>query len=171
MLLVFLATGCSAGGSESSTPIEAASAPDERLTREAVEGALGQFVDAAGRGDSGALWQRVSAPTRNRFASESALASAGLDDGLGAFARAGGCEVVLAEPVSLDWSVAAVARGDEAYAFALRLEECSWRVALGSPIALRPLAPDPGAVKGRHVQVAAEISASRRVAQMGECLR
>ena len=159
MMLVLLTTGCSAGGSEPSTPTEAASPPDEPLTREAVEEALTRFVDAAGRGDSGALWGHVSARTRDRFVSEADFAAAGLDDGLAAFARAGGYEIVLAEPVSLDWSVAAVARGEEAYAFPFRLEEGGWRVALGGAIALRALAPDPGAVKGRHVQVAVEISA------------
>lgn len=133
ILLLVLATGCSAG-SEPSTPTEVAPGREEPLTRAAGEEALNRFVKAAGRGDTSVLWELVSARTRSRFAPESALATADVADGLASFARGGGYEVVLSEPVSLDWSVAAVARGEEAHAFALRIGTGGWRRASMNPL-------------------------------------
>lgn len=152
VLLAVAAAGCSLGSSDERTANPPATTP----VRPDIRRALELFLDAAASVDGERVAEHVSRPTRERGEEP--------DGGLRALARADDYDLVVAEAVSVDWGVAAIARGEEAYAVPFRLENGAWKVELGGPVRLRPIAPDPGAVKGVHAQVAVEIAAEAPIA-------
>lgn len=140
---------------------------------------LTSFVEAAGAGNAARMWALLSASTRERLgptpAAFRARRAKQLEKALGSFARRGAYELILAEPINAVWGVAAVAgerlvQGKSeyaAYAAALRFEAGRWKVELDAPVRLRPLAPDPGATKKAHPQLAVEITAGVPIREGG----
>lgn len=172
---VFLLAGCAGGGgedTETSAP-PPASEPLEELLREAERARPGvvlrDFVRAAARRDERRMWERLSAPTRqrlgptlDRFRGDAARA---LELALASLGRRQ--ELILSQAITSRFAVAAVARGSEAYAAALRLENGLWRLELGSPIRIEPLRPKPGEAVSRRTQLAAEVSAGTPLVEAG----
>jgi hypothetical protein len=173
---VFLLAGCAGGGggdTETSPPPPPASEPLEELLREVERARPGvvllHFVRAAARRDERRMWQRLSVPTRrrlgptlDRFRRDAARA---LELELAALGRRH--ELILSETITSRFAVAAVARGSEAYAAALRLENGLWRVELGSPVQIRPLRPKPGETVPRRTQLAAEVTTGATIVEAG----
>jgi hypothetical protein len=172
---VFVLAGCAGGGGEDTetSPPPPASEPLEELlleverTRPGV--VLRDFVRAAARRDERRMWQRLSAPTRrrlgptlDRFRSDAARA---LELELASLGRRQ--ELILSQTITSRFAVAAVARGSEAYAAALRLENGLWRVELGSPVRIRPLRPKPAETVTRRTQLAAEVTAGATIVEAG----
>jgi hypothetical protein len=171
---VLMLAGCAGGGGEDketsppppTEPLEELLVEVER-TRPGV--ALRDFVRAAARRDELRMWQRLSAPTRrrlgptlDRFRRDAAEA---LEVELASLGRRH--ELILSQTITARFAVAAVARGPEAYAAALRLENGLWRVELGSPIRIEPLRPKPGEAVSRRTQLAAEVSAGTPLVEAG----
>ncbi len=137
--------GCTHGGEEGEgvEPLEArtteqttATPPEAQVpSREEAARTMTDFVEAAGEGNAQAMWGVLSKRTQKRLGPTQPEFEAGAAKGfrkdVGGFARAGGYELILAEPLNLDWGVAAIAgqrtlKGREeygAYAAALRAEE------------------------------------------------
>jgi hypothetical protein len=172
---IFLLAGCAGGGgedTETSRPPPASEALEELLleverTRPGV--VLRDFVRAAVRRDERRMWQRLSAstrrrlgPTLDRFRRDGARA---LELELAALGRRH--ELILSQTITSKFAVAAVARGSEAYAAALRLENGLWRVEVGSPVRIRPLRPKPGETVPRRTQLAAEVTAGATIVEAG----
>jgi len=121
-------------------------------------GIITQFVQAAGKGDSAALWALLSRPTRQRLgpdlATFRAKAAPGIAAVVGELAHSSGLKVSLVQKLSTTWAIAAMtgalgSGGQQqagAYAVALRGEGGGWRVELAGPVTLRVLGPDPGQV-------------------------
>ena len=115
------------------------------------------------------MWQRLSVPTRRRlgptldgFRGDAARA---LELELASLGRRH--ELILSQTITSTFAVAAVARGSEAYAAALRLENGLWRVELGSPVRIRPLRPKPAETVPRRTQLAAEVTAGATLVEAG----
>jgi hypothetical protein len=172
---VFLLAGCAGGGGEDkeTSPPPPASEPLEELlleverTRPGV--VLRDFVRAAARRDEQRMWARLSAPTRrrlgptlDRFRGDAARA---LELELESLGRRH--ELILSQTITSRFAVAAVARGSEAYAAALRLENGLWRLELGSPVQIRPLRPKPAETVPRRTQLAAEVTAGATIVEAG----
>jgi hypothetical protein len=84
-----------------------------------------------------------------------------------ALAALAGAPVVLDEKVTARFAIAAVARGERAFAAALRFEGRRWRVLLHSPVRLHAVRPNPGERVRARTQVAADISANAPIAEAG----
>jgi hypothetical protein len=178
-LAVVIVAGC-AGTSEgtSEDQAETTSSPqapeslDELLveverTRPGV--VLRDFVRAAARGDERRMWERLSAPTRERLGPTLAAFRTGaapvLERELAAIGRRN--ELLLSQTITPRFAVAAVGRPSQAYAAALRVENGLWRVELGSPIQIEPLRPKPGERVSRRTQLAAEVEAGTPIVEAG----
>ena len=121
-------------------------------------GIITRFVQAAGQGDSAALWALLSRPTRQRLgpdlATFRAKAAPGITAVVGALAHSTGLKVSLVQKLSPAWAIAvmtgALGSGGQrqagAYAVALRGEGGGWRVELAGAATLCVLGPDPGQV-------------------------
>ena len=185
----FVLGACTHGGGdeEGVEPIDtrktghATPTPHEPEVPYGDEGArtMTHVVEAAGRGNAPAMWKLLSKSTRKRLGPTQnefrAGAAQGFREGVGSFARAGRYKLILAEPINLDWGVAAITgrpkvegrREFAAYAAALRAEDGTWKLELGAPVRLRPLSPDPGATKKQHPLLAVEISSKAAIAEGG----
>jgi hypothetical protein len=173
---VFLLAGCAGGGgedAETTAPPPPASEPLEELLQEVERTRPGvvlrDFVRAAARRDAPRMWQRLSVPTRrrlgptlDRFRGDAARA---LELELASLGRRH--ELILSQTITSTFAVAAVGRGAEAYAAALRLENGLWRVELGSPVRIRPLRPKPAETVPRRTQLAAEVAAGATIVEAG----
>jgi hypothetical protein len=172
---VFLLAGCAGGGGEDTetSPPPPAPEPLEELLREVERTRPGvvlrDFVRAAARRNERRMWQRLSAPTRRRLGPTLARfrgdAARSLELELAALGRRH--ELILSQTITSRFAVAAVARGSEAYAAALRLENGLWRVELGSPVRIRPLRPKTGETVPRRTQLAAEVTAEATIVEAG----
>ena len=172
---VLLVAGCAGGDGEGNetSPSPPRSEPLEELlleverTRPGV--VLRDFIQAAARRDERRMWRRLSAPTRRRlgptldgFRGDEARA---LEHELAPLGRRH--ELILSQTITPGFAVAAVARGSEAYAAALRLEGGLWRIELGSPVRIQPLRPKPAETVPRRTQLAAEVTAGARIVEAG----
>lgn len=181
-VLALAASGCS-GGETETAPSAAGTATGPREEADQLEPApeaalvLREFVGAAAAGDVDAMWERLSAtskealgPTRRAFAQE---AAPGFQRGLGSFAS-GSYEVVVSTETASGWAVAAIAgvrrrAGDEefaAYGVALRKEDGEWKLELGAPVELRQLEP-PRATPDASPRVEVAIAADEAVDEAG----
>ena len=182
-----LLAGCSAGGDDSgreaspppAPPADTAPPPPEPLSADAAEAVLTEFVAAAGDGDAAGMWELLSRPTKRRLGPSerrfAAREAGALELAVGSFARLDAFHLILAEPLSAEWGIAAIEGRREvdgeqrfgAYAAALRAESGRWKLELGGDVSLRPLAPDPIEVKKAHPLLAVEISSGARVIEGG----
>jgi hypothetical protein len=182
--LALLAPGCSGESDDAATTSTAPSSTQPSTTGESqlepapeTAAVLEQFIDAADDGDIDAMWQLLSAtsreqlgPTREEFASERAP---GFQRGLGSFAGTP-YRIVLATETDSGWGIAAIAgqrtRGGEeevaAYAVALRREGSEWKLELGAPIELRQISP-PRVTSEARPEVEFEIVAPAAVDEAG----
>lgn len=78
-----------------------------------------------------------------------------------------GAPVVLDEQITNRFAVAAVARGDRAFAAALRWVGDRWSVLLDAPVRLHAVRPNPGERVRARTQVAADVSANAAIAEAG----
>jgi hypothetical protein len=178
-LAVVVAAGC-AGTSEGTsedgagtTTAQQAPEPVEELldeverTRPGV--VLRDFVRAAARGDERRMWNRLSAPTRERLGPTLGTFRSGVAPALERELEAIGRrhELILSQTITPRFAVAAVGRENRAYAAALRLENGLWRVELDSPIDVQPLRPEPGERVSRRTQLAAEVEAGTPIVEAG----
>jgi hypothetical protein len=139
-------------GTATSTPPEGA----DSLSPEAAV-FIRLFVEAAGQGQTGVLWDLLSAATQERlgptFAEFEQGAANELEEGVGALAADYG--VLLAVETPGGFAVAAVggvrmAEGGEqlgAFGFALRPVRDTFRVEIGGPVEITPLVPERGVVE------------------------
>lgn len=171
MLLVAACSGEN-GETESPPPPPPEEAAEELLsgierTRPGV--VLRDFVRAAARQDEGRLWERLSAPTRQRLGPTLSAFRRGaapvLEQELASLGRRH--ELLLSQTITPTFAVAAVGRAAKAYAAALRLENGLWRVELGSPVRIEPLRPKPGETVARRTQLAAEVKAGTPIVEAG----
>ena len=189
VLLVLVAAACSGGGGESvgsattsaaPTTTEAApttTEPDPFPTVQPGQ-VLTRFVRAARAGNTRAIWQLLSVPSRRRlgptFEGFEARSGPRLAREVGVFVP-GSSRVFLDEPITSLFAVAAYGgrttigegRPFGSYAAALRLEDGGWRLELGGPVQLQPLGPDPGSVARGTFQLAAGVEANAAVAEAG----
>lgn len=178
MLAAFLAVGCagtSEGTSEEAADTTTTTAPEpvgellEEVERTRPGVVLRDFVRAAARRDERRMWERLSAPTRERLGPTllafRSRAAAALERDLEAIGRRH--ELILSQTITPRFAVAAVAGENRTYAAALRLENGLWRVELGSPIDVQPLRPKPGEVVSRRTQLAAEVDAGTAIVEAG----
>ena len=115
------------------------------------------------------MWERLSAPTRERlgptFGAFRRDAARALERELAPVGSRR--ELILSQTITARFAVAAVGRGSEPYAAALRLEDGLWRVELASPIRIQPLRPKPGEEVERRTQLAAEVIAGTPLFEAG----
>jgi hypothetical protein len=173
LLSVLVATGCAGSGEEpESTQTPARPAP--AATAEAAPADPGQalhaFIEAAAATDTEAMWNRLTARSRERLGPSLAAFRAGagarLAARLSSLASANAGQV-LSEQITLDVGVAAVAGPGAAFAAATRLEDGEWLLELGTPIRIRPIRPDPGETVDERTQVAAEFKAPSAILEAG----
>jgi hypothetical protein len=174
-LAVVIAAGCagtSEDGGERTTTTQAPEPLEDLLveverTRPGV--VLRDFVQAAARRDEGRMWERLSEPTRQRLGPTLSAfrrrVAPGLERELSALGRRH--ELFLSQTITPRFAVAAVRRGSETYAAALRLENGLWRLELASPIEIQPLRPKPGETVARRTQLAAEVGAGTPIVEAG----
>lgn len=165
VLVAAVVAGC--GGEQAAetrapTPATATTAPADPGLE-----VLGAFVAVARAGDARAMWALLSPETRRRWGPALARFEEGaareLEEGVGSFRR---YEVVVSERVTEEFGVVAIdgrrvvegERERAIYAVALRLVGSGWRLELGGPLEVRPLAPDPGVRKDVVAQIAAEVA-------------
>jgi hypothetical protein len=115
------------------------------------------------------MWDRLSTPTRQRLGPTLTgfrrRAVRGLERELASLGQRH--ELLLSETITPSFAVAAVGRGNRAYAAALRLEDGLWRIELGSPVRIDPLRPKPGERVARRTQLAAEVKAGTAIVEAG----
>jgi hypothetical protein len=170
---LLVVTGCSGKSEETETPPPPPDPAAEKLlseierTRPGV--VLQDFVRAGARRDERRMWERLSIPTRRRIGPNLAGFRRGtapaLEQQLATVGRRQ--EVILSQTITPTFAVAAVGRGAEVYAAALRLEDGLWRVELESPVRIQPLRPKPGETVARRTQLAAEVRAGERIVEAG----
>lgn len=175
-----LVAGCGGGGGSSAGGAQTASTQAAITTQPARPGdVLTRFVEAAGAGDAKAMWALLSKPTQRRMGPTLAKFQAGpageLAEGVGAFAK-GDYKLILRSQIGSDTAVAAIAgirvaegkREYSAYGAALRLEGGKWRLELGGPITVSPIAPRPGEIRQiPPVQLAVELRAKAPILEAG----
>lgn len=150
-----LVAGCDGGDDDDAattarSSTTTASAPPRPGDGAAAEDAFRQFVAAAGRGDTDALWEGLSSGSRQRlgptpaqFARSSAVSLRG---GLRSFS-AEALETVVAEGVTADWALVAARAEDAVFATPMLREQGRFRVDIGGAVTVEPQAPRPaGAV-------------------------
>lgn len=169
--------GCGGGGEGAPETAPTVTQPPARTypQQPAAGKLLVRFVDAAARGDTGALFsmltrraQRVYGPTAEAFAK---TAGKQLTDAVGAFRREGSFEVVLSVQATPEWAVVAIAghithEGETAYgAYGLpaRKEGGAWKLELGGSVGFNPISPDEQLTTDSTPQVATELDANEPI--------
>jgi hypothetical protein len=151
----------------------------EEEARDARPGeVLERFVAAARAEDVDGMWGLLSQPTQRRLGPTVVR----FESGAGGTLRrelsrfdADRSDVFLDESITATFAVAAfggrVASRREApyaaFAAALRREPEGWRLELGGPLGLAPVAPAPGSAVTRRVRLAAEVRSDERLAEAG----
>lgn len=175
ILVALVLAGCG-GGSTADTVTTAPGPPAKAYPLEPAAGELlTRFVDAAAKGDTGALFgmltaraQAVYGPTADAFAK---TVGKELTDGVGAFRREGSFEVALSVQATPEWAVAVIAgsithEGQTAYgAYGLpaRKEGGAWKLELGGSVGFSPISPDEQLTTDSTPQIAAELSANEPI--------
>lgn len=154
VLLALLAGGCGSSGNDVAGTTALPPGPEIPAEPEAGK-VLEEFVRAAGRQDSPAMWKLLSpfsqvqyGPTDGQFA-----VGAGKEFGatMGEFVRSGEWKLVVAARPSKDWAVAAISgyivtKGKQsygAYATPLRQIDGKWYLEPTGTVKFIPATPDP----------------------------
>lgn len=176
LLAALALAGCGGGGEIAPETAATTTSPVRTYPEEPAAGELlTRFVDAAARGDTGALFsmltaraQQVYGPTAEAFAKEFGK---DLTDGVGAFRREGAFEVALSVQATPDWAVAAIAghithEGQTeygAYGLPARKEGGAWKLELGGSVGFNPISPDEQLTTDSTPQIATELDANEPI--------
>jgi hypothetical protein len=170
-----LAAGCGDGDSASPEPTTT-SRPAPRTRPEPAAGkVLEHFVQAAGAGNTGAMFALLSTRARSRFGPTAAAFGKGtgkeLATALGLFEKTGGYDVSLSVRATSLWAVAAITgfavhEGEKqygAYAAPLLKQAGEWKIELGGTVTFGPLTPDTQLPSDATPDISSEITASEPI--------
>lgn len=177
-VLAFVVAACGDGGGESTATGVTETAPvvdDYPADPEAAE-TLDRFIQAAGAGDTAAMWNLLDSRSQQRFGPTEQLWSDGsggdLAVVLGSFANeGGGYESVLSRRISDLWSVAAVQgfvpAGEDtewgAYAAVVGHESGERKISLAGTATFNPVVPEPELKSDATPDVATEVEAAEPI--------
>lgn len=154
LLLALVAGGCGSSGNDADgtqSPQQGPKIPAEPDAGKVLE----EFVRAAGRHDSPAMWKLLSPATQLQFGPTDGqfVVGAGKEFGatMGEFERSGEWKLVVAARPSNDWAVAAISgfivtKGKKsygAYATPLRQIDGKWYLEPVGTVKFTPATPDP----------------------------
>jgi hypothetical protein len=169
-----LAAGC--GDDGSSAPETTPTQPAPKTRPEPAAGkVLERFVEAAGAGNTDAMFAELSTRARSRFGPTASAFGKGtgkeLATALGLFKRTGEYELALSVRATSLWAVAAITgfavHEDEkqygAYAVPLLKQGGAWKIELGGTVTFGPLTPDTQLPSESTPDISTEITASEPI--------
>ena len=157
-LAVVVLAGCGGGTDAQPTTVETVKLPTTTTSGDPGKDAIDAFVAAAKAANTDALWGMLSTDTKKRLGPTLGEFKSGaggeIADDVGGF---GPYKVIVSERLTPEFGVVAIDDRKRVYAVPLRLEGERWKVELGSPVAIRPIGPDPDAVEPVVAQIAAAV--------------
>jgi hypothetical protein len=152
LLAVLALAGCGGDEAQPTTveTVELPTTPTTTTSGDPGKDAIAAFIAAARAGDVAAMRRQVSAHAK-------AAGPVRLAPFVKSLGSLGSYKVIVSERITPELGVVAVDDGETVYAVPLRLEGDTWKVEAHSPVVVRPIGPDPGAVEKVVGQVAASV--------------
>lgn len=149
VVLAVVAAGC--GGNDKSAN---AAPPPATAGKDQGREVVGALVDAAAAGNTQAMWDLLSRPSKRRFGPTEAAFAKGkaraLRRQLAPFAG-GKLPLQISQNIDDLFGLVVLSRGSQAYAVPLRHEGSDWRVELGGPLSISVSGPPPNS-RGKFLE-------------------
>jgi hypothetical protein len=158
VLAILALAGCGGGKSTQPTTVETVKLPTTTTSADPGKEAIDAFVAAARAGNIDAMWGMLSPEAKKRVGPTTGEFKSGaggeLADSLAGF---GPYKAIVSERITPEFGVVAIDDGKKVYSTPLRLVGEKWKIELGSPVAIRPLGPLPGAIEPVVAQIGAAV--------------